>query len=344
MSNLTLIIDGNWLLMSRLSVLVNKYDDDKELNNQLRLLMIRSIKVMLNQFKCIDNIIFVADGASWRTSINIPEFLKEEDIEYKGNRIKSDTINWDMLFSEFDNFMSILREGGITTCKEYQIEGDDWCWWWSTLLNKQDTSCMIWSSDRDLTQLLKINPDNHCFTCFYNQQAGLILPEYNTEEIILFNPLVDRNDNLLSTLISKSHKTSYIKPNEVIIDKILRGDSGDNIRPLMLREGKSRKYRISTKDVDRSLNIWDDNECIQYLTNLYNSKTYKNKVRCSLDEVIEHFKYNRILVTLDEKNYPEAILNKLSNYITYIKSSDISIAENKINAESNSLTSILDMI
>ena len=35
-SKLTLIVDGNWLLMSRLSVLNNRFVDELELNQELK--------------------------------------------------------------------------------------------------------------------------------------------------------------------------------------------------------------------------------------------------------------------------------------------------------------------
>ena len=46
-SKCTLIIDGNWLLMSRLSVLNNRYKDEKELCKELKLLMVKSINLVL---------------------------------------------------------------------------------------------------------------------------------------------------------------------------------------------------------------------------------------------------------------------------------------------------------
>ena len=73
-SKLTLIIDGNWLLMSRLSVLNNRFADDNELVNELKLLLIKSIKLVLKTFTSVDNIIIVADGGSWRNNLKIPEF------------------------------------------------------------------------------------------------------------------------------------------------------------------------------------------------------------------------------------------------------------------------------
>ena len=157
-SRLTLIIDGNWLLMSRLAVIVGRYSDMQTLTKELNLLMIRSINLVLKTFPVIDNIIFVADGGSWRNSdLNIPEFLQNEGIKYKGNRTHalSEDIDWDELFKGYELFLQTLKEYNINVSKEESVEGDDWCYWWSTLLNSQNTNenqiqknrtCFLYSS------------------------------------------------------------------------------------------------------------------------------------------------------------------------------------------------------
>ena len=149
-SKLTLLIDGNWLLMSRLSVLQTRYSDDDKLCQDLKLMMVRSINIVLKQFSEIDNIIFVSDGGSWRNKLELPSFLNEE---YKGTRIKSEDINWDLVFSAYENLQTKLRMSGINVCKEANLEGDDWMWYWSNKLNSEGTNVIIWSKDKDLTQL-----------------------------------------------------------------------------------------------------------------------------------------------------------------------------------------------
>ena len=52
-----------------------------------------------------DNIIFVSDGGSWRQKIPIPSFMIEE---YKGNRELDPNINWDMIFSHYEEFVKLL--------------------------------------------------------------------------------------------------------------------------------------------------------------------------------------------------------------------------------------------
>ena len=76
-SKLTLIVDGNWLLMSRLSVLNNRFVDELELNQELKLMLIKSINVVLRNFPFIDNVIFdnkiESDIISMIESLNIDE-------------------------------------------------------------------------------------------------------------------------------------------------------------------------------------------------------------------------------------------------------------------------------
>ena len=113
-SKLTLIVDGNWLLMSRLAVMNGRYPNMNELLRELKLLMVRSTNLVLKTFPMIDNIIFVADGGSWRNNIEeIPVFLKNEGIEYKGNRTHSLDIDWDAVFADYEQFLELLSKNGM---------------------------------------------------------------------------------------------------------------------------------------------------------------------------------------------------------------------------------------
>jgi 5'-3' exonuclease len=346
-SKLTLIVDGNWLLMSRLSVLNNRYKDELELCQELKLLMLKSMGVVLRQFPLIDNIIFVSDGGSWRNKLDIPEFLKNENIEYKGNRERSDDINWELVFEEFESFMSILSTTGITVSREQGIEGDDWCWYWSTKLNSENTNCIIWSKDKDLTQLVKTNSDN-CFTIWWNKESGAYVENKPDEEMnFLFNFKYNENEQIYREVINSSKIETKIKPKDVIIDKIIRGDLGDNIIPIIYRKSKSntnKQFRVSVKDLPENIDIHNQGDIQLYLNNLLNSKSYLDRVDKSLEDIFEHFNYNVKLVELSELNYPEYILDIFDKYSEYTICNDISIAENQIRANSNKLKDVLDFI
>ncbi len=353
-SKLTLIVDGNWLLMSRLSVLNSKYVDDFELAQELKLMLIKSINVVLRTFVDIDNVIVVADGGSWRNSVHIPEFLYDEktsedqSVEYKGNRVRSADINWEVIFSAYEDFLTTLQSCGITTCKENNIEGDDWCYHWSTYLNSQGTNCIIWTKDNDLKQLVNID-SNKCFTVWWNANNGIFIKDFPEEDFnFLFNTEFNVNESLLNNLIKKCKDVEKINPSAIVVDKIIKGDAGDNVYPIITRKSKnntsSRVFKVTTKDIDYNLNYKDQNAVRNYIHNLINSKNYVGRITKSEHDILEHFNYNRKLVALEKESYPQEILDKFDQYHDYNISKDLSIAESQIQAASNKLMGILDII
>ena len=352
-SKLTLIVDGNWLLMSRLSVLNNRFVDELELNQELKLMLIKSINVVLRNFPFIDNVIFVADGGSWRNQLEIPKYIYDErasndqSVEYKGNRVKSSDINWDLLFESYGDFISTLQSCGITSCKETNIEGDDWCYHWSTYLNSQGTNCIIWTKDNDLKQLVSTNKDK-CFTAWWNIDNGLYLDEYSEDDFdFLFNNEFNENENILNKVIEKSKEVHKIHPKDIVIDKIIRGDAGDNIYPIILRKSKTnsgRSFKVASKDIDLNLNYHNDNDIRNYIHNIVTKKNYAGRINKSEQDIFDHFKYNRKLVALEKESYPQEVLEVFDKYKEYNICKDTSIAESQIQASSNKLKGILDII
>lgn len=347
-SKLTLLIDGNWLLMSRLSVIQNRYLDDYELCHNLQLMMIKSINIVLKQFPGIDNIIFCADGGSWRNKVEIPIFLQNEDIEYKGTRVRSEDVNWDLLFESYDKFVSLLNSCGITSCRENGVEGDDWCYHWSNVLNSEGTNCIIWTKDKDLTQLVKMDK-NKCFTVWWNKDSGLITFDNDEEEMdFLFNFEYNNNEILYNNICSKSSSVTKINPKNILLDKILKGDLSDNIIPIALRSSKNKdsgkRFRISSKDINYNLDIDDVSQVYDYFNKLLSSKNYANRVEQSLDEIIEHFNYNKKLIRLSEQSYPDEIKTIFSQHNKYTMSNDISLVEQMITKSTNKIQGILDII
>jgi 5'-3' exonuclease len=357
-SKLRVIVDGNWLLMSRWAVLNGRFYEDAEMCRELQLTMVKSINVVLRTFPSIDNIIFVSDGGSWRQKIPMPSFMIDE---YKGNRELDPTINWDMIFSYYEEFVKLLEENGITACRVQGVEGDDWCWYWSNKLNSEGTNCIIWSMDKDLTQLVKTDHTTGVFTVCWNKN-GVVVEEgdysENTDLDFFFGDLnKENNDRYFHEVISKSTKVSRINPKEVVIDKIIRGDKGDNIFPIITRTSAKgtvdKLFRVSTKDVDMNLDIHNENEVKQYISNLLSMKNYAGRVVKKVgddysektpNEILEHFNYNVRLVTLEKQSYPDDILEQMNTYTGYVPNRNISSVTSYITAKSNKLSSILDII
>lgn len=350
-SKLTLIVDGNWLMMSRLSILRMRIKDEDTLIKELKLMMIKSINKMIRDIPQIDNVIFIADGGSWRNKIEVPEFLKKDHITYKGNREKDKEIDWDKIFKGYDEFINVLKETGVNVSREQYVEGDDWAAYWSKLLNSKNINCLIWSADRDLTQLVKINPKTKVFTACWNKTYMTIEAIEHQEEsdMDFFFNSYDSNENrkLIESLCMKAGRVEEIHPMDVVIDKIIRGDLGDTILPVVYKKGKSsnKLFRVAQKELDFTLDITRLDEVNIYFEELLNKKAWKDKATTSINEIIEHFFYNERLVWLDASQYPDDILEKMRKYqLNGNYNKDLSLAEQKIQAEKNEVYSVLEDI
>ena len=93
------------------------------------------------------------------------------------------------------------------------------------------------------------------------------------------------------------------------------------------------------------MNVFDEDKVRTYINNLCESKSYKNRANDRTPyEVFEHFIYNRRLVVLNEKSYPEHILSIMQSHTDYNVCKDLSEVEYIIAAQRSELTDILDLI
>lgn len=321
MNKCTLLIDGNWLMRSRMSVLtkgfnINNSDVIKsETAREFKDLLAKSINVMINKFPQIDNIVLVSDGGSWRKNVKKPECISK--IVYKGNRKLEEELDWRVIYDSFNEFFDKCLTEGITCTNGMNIEGDDWIWYWSRFLNYNKTNCIIWSVDCDLKQLVQYN--NGIFTAWYNDNAGLVahedLDSSKYDELDLFMDPTKHNV-LFESIINKLKKVTYINPNDIIIDKIIFGDSGDNIKPVVQYTKSNRIYKITNKDwkeIKDKLNISDINDIKNNIdliaTSIYNiNKNYQSR---TIKDIAEMIAFNIKMVFLDKSVMPEKILEKM---------------------------------
>lgn len=339
-NKLTLLIDGNWLLMSRMSVLVKKFDKTnpnpvkQEASNEFETLLAKSLNVIINQFKDIDNIILMADGGSWRKKLLIPQCL--QNTTYKGNRTQAIELDWDYIYKPFNKFFKKCESLGITCCRYEDCEGDDWAWYWSRRLNDDGINCIIWTSDNDIKQLIQYNSDSRAFTAWYNSKNGLYLPasinQDYTDSIEFFMRPQFLYNNILENLRHKQSNTHYEDPNKIILDKIFNGDAGDNIKPVVKYSKNNRLYKLTKKEYNAVLNHFNINtiddlkksykEISQYISNLKNIKPH----HIDSSDIYDMLLYNTKLVWLHEETIPETLIAAMNQFeykyydVDYIRS------------------------
>ena len=339
----TLIVDCNWLLQSRFSVLSKGFIKDnsdrvkEHAKEELRDLLARSINVILNRFPAIDNIVLVEDGGSWRKRIQVTDTVGE--VDYKSNREEErnkSEFDWPLIFSVLDDLAKTAITLGITVTRDYEIEGDDWCWYWSKLLNSKGINCLIWSSDCDLKQLTHYDSDNATYTVWYNDKNGVWIPESlrdDSNDIDFF--MKPQPDNqVLEDIKRKSKSTTYFNPDQIVIKKTICGDAGDMVMPCIRYRKGRRVYGVGNKDYEKLIKELNINTLTEFFEKidkvidwLLTQKKYKG-LGLSRDTLKNRLRENLRLVWLSKSSYPKDILEKMDKMkdeynifdISYIKS------------------------
>ena len=201
---------------------------------------------ILNQFPEADNIVLMSEGGSWRKNLPIPEQL--EGTTYKGHREKRTEVDWNAIYKAYNEFVRNCESAGITCSQHSSIEGDDWAWYWSRRLNEQGTNVLIWTSDCDLKQLVQVR--NNSFTAWYNDRAGLVLPDCmeGDEDPIEYMLNPPYQNEISGKIIHRVKNTTYINPDLIVINKVLCGDAGDNIKACARFRKNNRVYRFADSD------------------------------------------------------------------------------------------------
>lgn len=317
-NNLTLIIDANWLLISRASVLIKSFDMElpdeakKQAQSELEDLLAKSICVILNRLPVVDNVVIVADGGSWRKQLTVPNCI--EGTIYKGNRTKTNETDWNYIYNSLNSIVSNSKKEGLTVSQYANIEGDDWVWYWSRRLNNEGTNCIIWTSDNDLKQLVQIDENTHAFTAWYNDKNGLWLPESINEsgsDSIDFFMNVQYYSPTLESVKTRVGKINYINPDSIVMSKVICGDAGDNILPIARYNKNNKTYRITEKDWGELNTIECVNKFIkqrdEIVDDIIKHKKFK-QYKLSKDNLYDQFDYNVKLVWLNESVIPDTII------------------------------------
>ena len=280
----------------------------------------------------VDDVVLLVDSKSW-----LKDLYPEAD--YKGTRKQSSDVNWQGVYSVYEEFQKILQAKGVTVHQIQGAEADDVIFGWSTALNNRGKSCIVWSGDRDLIQLVNYSKTNDAHTIwYYNTKKSLyayegfekdmntsIANDMNTDDL-LFNMGGEHmtrdtyQTNILSWVKDLKIEVTEVDCDRFIFNKILIGDKSDNIPSVVtwqkeMKGGKLRTYSITEKMADT---IYDqfikelDNFTIEYLFNT----EYKNKLTDIIYRVVGHGNLNLIksalsnniaLMLLHTKTIPDSI-------------------------------------
>ncbi len=272
----TLLIDGNYFVFSRLFVLPKPkggallLGDDKQKSQFMRKLAIDFASEMRKLKMFVDDVVLTVDSKSWRKDL-FP------DAQYKGTRKQNKTVDWTAVYEVYEAFQQIVAKKGVTVHQIQGAEADDVIFGWSTMLNARGKSCIVWTGDRDLIQLVNYSNTNDAHTVwYYNTKKSLYgykgfeadmaesASKDMTEDDMLFNMggqhmMRDAYQrDIMSWVKANKINITEIDCDEFIFKKILVGDKSDNIQSVVtwqkeMKNGKLRNYSITDKTAET---IW----------------------------------------------------------------------------------------
>lgn len=318
-----LIIDGNYLL-SRMVFTLHK-------NNLLFGGLHKSLETAVNNYRKwypFVNIYLVSDSKekSWRKKINT---------NYKSNRKKDNDIDWEFVYSAYNEFKTELRKKGIKVLEAPHVEGDDWISFIIEKSNEVNRSTIVVSNDHDIKQLLNYSIDPLYINLMSNEMQSkqkVFLPK-NYQMFLNYldkdkvEDIFNLNDNqefvkLMKNFIDR-YEINEVSSIECLVIKLISGDTSDNISSCWSQVKNGKKRGIAEKGAK---SIYDE-----YLINFGEPKIADPDLTENIADLIcekkklpkntiwnikKNIEDNMKLIFLDTKNIPSDIFNKM----TYIYS------------------------
>ncbi len=332
----TLLIDGNYFIYSRLFVMPKPskgklLGDEKSRGQFLRKLCIDFASEIRKMQPFLDKIVLTIDSKSWRKDL-FP------DAEYKGTRTQDDTVDWEGVYQIYDEFKVVLGKKGVIIQQVNGAEADDLLFAWSTYLNSNGKSCIVWTGDRDLIQLVDYSKATDGYTLwYYNTKKRLIVFEGFNKMMAMPVDESSSDEDLLFNLASKTavmEKTradvnDWIKKNGIeieeincdtfIFQKILTGDKSDNIKSVVTWSKGGRTYNISLKQADKILEQYLKEESRFAIDHMFSEAqvdkiadiVYRIIGNSSKEQIKLRFNQNLDIMLLHYNTIPEAIQTQM---------------------------------
>jgi 5'-3' exonuclease len=322
-----LIIDGNYLL-SKLVFTLHK-------NNLLFGALHKSLETsVLNYRKWYPfaNVYLVSDSKekSWRKKLNQ---------NYKANRKKDSDIDWEFVFCAYNEFKESMKWRGIKIMEAPHIEGDDFISFLVEKANQENRCSIIVSNDYDIKQLVTYSIDPLVINIMSNEMHNkqkLFLPKNYQLFMSSINKL-DNNDifnlndnqdfiNLLNTFMDK-YEIHEVDPMEVLIIKLISGDTSDNISSAWSIVKNGKKRGIADKGAKSIFDEYlvnfgepnlNDPDLTENIADLICEK--KKLSKSSMSGIKTNIESNMKLILLNTEYMPEEIVQKMTEVYERIKS------------------------
>lgn len=212
---MNILFDGNYLFYRNFSIFstfykgqdMNEVLTDPEKQQILIRKCIIDLCFTVRKFKHVDKVVFVFDSSSWRYSIY-------KDYKYSLTRVR-DTFYKDFLIT-LGMLEELLTKKGIIVSRVKGAEGDDLLYIWSLYFGYcLDEESVIITGDSDIRQLI-----NKRVSILNNNSKNLKMYCIQEKEVY-WNEFLETDTQVIP-----------VNPFEILLSKIIMGDSSDNIPKL----------------------------------------------------------------------------------------------------------------
>ena len=351
MKRFTLIIDGHnfffrslWSCFSQ-GVKRKLLTTEKDMDAYEKKLMLDFCSIIKQVNPIINDIVFVRDSHSWRKDLLLQQ-------EYKGNRKKvQEDVDKKGFNTVTGNFLDTLRNIGVKVSYAERCEGDDLIYAWSNQLFEDGKSSLIFSTDRDLNQLVKCVNDVHIIQygpinnkLWVSEPSYKIIQKLNEKHDITQENLFDELftvsiENDPFTRFIESTVVEVVDPERVRFMKIVGGDTSDNIYPVYYKAPTetTRAKGLGAKTVEKIFNkfketlgcefdyhIYGQDDTIKLLCNVIYDVAKINDENFTRRMLLENIKTNASLVALTSESIPQDVQDNMNVDI------DIEISKNPV--------------
>lgn len=212
---MNILFDGNYLFHKTFNVFSTYYKgedmsdilQDKEKQQVLLRKCIIDMCYALSKFKDVKRVAFVIDSSSWRYTLY-------DDYKYALTRVR------DPFYKHFltclDMFEDLLRKKGIIVSRVMGAEGDDLLYVWSIYFGYiLDENLVIITGDSDIRQIINKN-----VSLFNN----------NSKNLRMF--CIPEKEDYWNEYLETDVQVVPVKPFEILLYKVIMGDTSDNIPKL----------------------------------------------------------------------------------------------------------------
>lgn len=211
---MNILFDGNYLFHRNFSIFSTYYKEPMEQvleDEEKRQVLIRKCVIDLchsvRKFQDVKRVAFVIDSSSWRYELYA-------DYKYALTRVRETF--YKHFLTVLDMFEALLRKKGLIVSRVKGAEGDDLLYVWSLYFGYcLDEELVIITGDSDIRQIINKN-----VSLFNNNSKNLkmyCIPEREA----FWNEYLETDIQVVPT-----------KPFEVLLYKVIMGDTSDNIPKL----------------------------------------------------------------------------------------------------------------